>query len=74
MELGGYAGITTPTFYRKAGPADSTPTAYPNGYRLGGLTNSGDPNSTPAFDASTPNTNNPSDASDQPTLHDRLLD
>jgi hypothetical protein len=49
------ADITTPNSCRKAGPAASTPTGYPNGSHHGGSTPSSDLRSTPASDASTPN-------------------
>ncbi len=52
-------------FLQKAGPARSTPTVCPNGYRPDGSTQPNHPNSTPASAASTPNTNS-ADGDDQP--------
>jgi hypothetical protein len=52
-------------FLQKAGPARSTPTVCPNGYRPDGSTQPDHPNSTPASAASTPNTNS-TDGDDQP--------
>jgi hypothetical protein len=65
------ADTTTPTSCRKAGPAASTPTNYPNGHHPGGSTNTNAPKSTPASDASTPNANNSNGGDNHPTPHER---
>jgi hypothetical protein len=65
------ADITTPHFLQKAGPAASTPTVCPNGYRPGGSTNNNDPKSTPASDASTPNKATSANDDEHPTPHEQ---
>ena len=51
------AVTTTPTSSKKAGPAASTLTAYPNGHHPTGSTKTNDPTPTPASNATTPNAN-----------------
>jgi hypothetical protein len=60
------ADITTPTSYKRVGPAASTAMDYRNGYRPGGSTSSSERNSIPESDACTPNNNF---VEDEPRLH-----